>query len=127
MAEGLVYKGIAFPFGKGGTGLPAAAGDDEVVKQSLIQIVQTGMGERVMRPEVGSKASSFVFENNDVLLQALISTELSRAIAAQEPRVQVRRIGVEIQNSDVIVTIEYFVPATSTLDRVSEVLGTTAT
>lgn len=125
---GLVFKGMAFPFQKGATGLPAAAGDADLIKQSLIQIIQTGRGERVMRPNFGSGAMSFVFEPNDIMLQTLISSDIGSAIATWEPRVLVRNIIVTKDGDDqVLVTINYFVPSTNTLDQVTTSLATVPT
>lgn len=120
------FRGIAFPFGKSPTGFPAVVEDAELVKQSLIQIVTTARGERVMRPDFGSSAFSFIFENNNVLLAELIRDELTAAIAKFEPRAIVRNIVVERKRSQVIVTINYVVSLTGKQDSVSIPLATNA-
>lgn len=120
------FRGIAFPFGKSQTGFPAVVEDAELVKQSLIQIVTTARGERVMRPDFGSSAFSFIFESNNVLLAELIRDDLTTAIAKFEPRALVRTIVVERERSTVIVTINYIVSLTGQQDSVSVSLSTNA-
>lgn len=114
------FRGINFPFTKGKTALPEPAFDAALVKQSLQQIVLTGRNQRVMRPDFGCDAYSFIFEPNDDLLGELIRTEVNAAIGRFEPRVIVQDIGV-VRNTDkgeVIVTIQYVLVATRTPDTV---------
>jgi phage baseplate assembly protein W len=120
------FRGIAFPFGKDNTSFPAAVEDAQLVKESLIQIVTTARGERIMRPDFGSAVYSFIFENNNVLLTELIRDELSAAIAKFEPRAILRNIVVERDKSEVIITINYIVSLTGQQDSVSIPLATNA-
>jgi phage baseplate assembly protein W len=120
------FRGIAFPFGRSQTAIPAPVEDEDLVKQSLIQIVTTARGERVMRPDFGSGAYAFVFENNDVILAELIRDELTAAISKFEPRAIVRNIVVERDGSEVIITIHYIVSLTGQQDSVSIPVATNA-
>lgn len=113
------FRGIAFPFGKSKVSFPEKVEDDELVKQSIVQIVTTVKGERVMRPEFGSSAFAFIFENNNEILAELIKDEISRCITRFEPRAILRNVAVQRQNSEVIVTIVYVVALTGTQDKVS--------
>lgn len=106
------YRGIALPFKKSSTALPAPVVDDDLIKQSLVQIVLTGRGERIMRPDFGSNAYAFVFENNDSVLQETIRTEVMSAIAKFETRAVVRTVDVTRTDTEVTVTINYIVVAT---------------
>ena len=124
-----LYQGFMFPFQKGPTGFPASASDDELIQQSLIQLVMTGRGERVMRPQVGSNAYAFVFENTGAPLQMLIQTEVRNVIAKYEPRVILQNVQVDINDSTgmqpslVTVTIFYIVVLTQTAQSVSITMG----
>ena len=113
------FRGIAFPFGKSGSSFPAQAEDEELVKQSLVQIVTTAKGERVMRQDVGSNAMSYIFENNNDVLSELIREEISSAIARLEPRAIIRDIQTERTDNEVIITIIYVVALTGKQDTVS--------
>lgn len=114
-----LFLGIAFPFKQGKTSFPEAASDNDLIKQSLVQLILTGRGERLMRPDVGSGAYSFIFESNDLILQQAIQTEVSTVIRKYEPRVILQ--GVEVVRGDqsnpdtsplVTVTIKYIVITT---------------
>lgn len=113
------FVGFAFPFKKGATAFPEVATDDDLIKQALVQLVLTGAGERVMRPDYGSSAYSYIFEPNEDILQQRIETELSALILRYEPRVAVTSIEVvrgnpalDSEASTVTITINYIVIAT---------------
>lgn len=112
MAAPIVYTGIKYPFQKSGTSFPAVATDDELIRDSLLQLVLTMNGERIMRPEFGTNALSFVFENNDAVLSNLLRAEIQGVIARFEPRVQLVDILIEQRASEIILTIAYIVLAT---------------
>lgn len=111
MAE--IYKGIAFPFQKGDLSFPKAATDDDLVKQSIVQILLTGRGERVMRPDFGTGLMALVFEPNDDILAELVKLEVSTAIGKFEPRVLIQDIVVAREDSHVIITLYFVVTATN--------------
>lgn len=112
MAAPIVYSGIKYPFQKGGTSFPAAVTDDVLIRDSLLQLVLTMTGERIMRPEFGTNALSFVFENNDAVLSNLLRAEIQGVIARFEPRVQLVDIQIEQRSSEIILTIVYIVLTT---------------
>ncbi len=112
------YFGIRFPFGRSTTAIPARTEDNALIKESLVQIVTTGRGERVMRPDFGSSAFTFIFENNDQILAELIRDEISTAIAKFEPRVVVRDITTVKEDNEVVITILYIVNLTGQQDNV---------
>lgn len=112
MASTFFFRGFKFPFQSGSTSFPATASDDELIKQSLIQIVLTQKGERVMRPDFGSRTLSFIFENNDDTLAEALRTDLAVSIAKYEPRVALRKINVTREDTKVLVDIQYVVIAT---------------
>lgn len=115
------YRGINFPFQKGSTALPKPVTDADLVKQSLQQIILTGRYQRVMRPDFGCNALSFVFENNTTLLSELIRTEVASAVGRFEPRVILQNIIVErdVDAGKVYVTLEYILLSTKQPDSVT--------
>ncbi len=112
MAVIAFFRGFKFPFSGGTLALPAEATDNDLIKQSLIQIVLTQKGERIMRPDFGSKAMSYVFENNNDMLAEIIRTDIATAIAKYEPRVILKRVAVTREEETVVVDIQYVVLAT---------------
>lgn len=114
------FRGINFPFIKGPTALPEPVTDDDLIKQSLRQIVLTGRNTRVMRPDFGCDAAVFVHENNDDLLGELIRTEVFSAVGRFEPRVILQDVEVErdVDAGEVTVTLNYVLVATKEQDTV---------
>jgi phage baseplate assembly protein W len=119
------YVGFAFPFQKGATGFPASASNNDLIQQALVQLVLTGRGERVMRPDVGSGAYSFVFQSTGAALQALIQRDVRNVIAKYEPRVIVQEVRVTTNDATlshptmVAITIKYIVVITQQTQSVT--------
>jgi len=111
--------------------LPKEATDDELIRDSLIQIILTAKGERVMRPEFGSGAHSYVFEDNDQLLASAVRTSVVNAITQYEPRVIIQKVDVQKAKNDgaysysdtIIITVYYVVVSTQEPDSVSVAVG----
>ena len=127
-----IFRGISFPFRRGESEIPAAAIDDELIADTLAQLILTGPGERVMRPELGAGTTTFIFETNEEALAALIKTTISAVIGKFESRVALTGIDVfrtnasktDNQNKDsVIITVSYVVPATQESNTVSIQVG----
>lgn len=113
------FKGIQFPFQKGTTSFPAAADDAALIRQSIIQILLTEAGERLMRPDFGSGLLSRVFDNNDAVLESVLQAEIFAAVGKWEPRAIVRSVDTVRKDSTITVTVNYVIVATRQLDKVS--------
>ena len=127
-----IFQGIGFPFRRGGDQIPAVSTDDQLIADTIAQLILTSPGERVMRPELGSAATTFVFETNKETLAALVRSTIGNTIARYEPRVVVRSIDVERLDSaktsvaskdSVLITVKYVVPATQEQNSVSIQVG----
>lgn len=130
MASQNYFRGLAFPFSKSAQEFPASATNEDLIKQSLAQIVLTGFGERVMRPEFGSNAYDFIFENDSDAFQEFVRAAIRKAISTYETRVTVLRILVERdekQDTQMLITVEYLVNATQNPDNVTITQGSSAT
>ena len=90
----MTILGIAFPFGRSSTSLPAIATDEEVVADNIERILQTPRGSRVMRQDAGSDVYAFVFESTGPYLRARIDNEVRRAVGVGEPRARILRVDV---------------------------------
>lgn len=120
------YFGLKFPLSKNSSGIPAASTDEDLIQESLKQILMTVPGERVMRPQFGSNILGLVFENNTEILEHYLDLEIRSAISKFEPRVVMRNITVERKEEELIITIYYVIVATSAQASVSLAV-TTAT
>jgi phage baseplate assembly protein W len=109
--------GLSFPFRKGNSGIPAINRDNDVIKGSVKQILETRIGERIMEPEFGSILHRLVFENNNELMIVKIKEEVYRALNAWEPRISILKVDVEIEDS--LVTTDIYYEYLSEADDVS--------
>ncbi|NCA72842.1 MAG: hypothetical protein EOM91_22870 [Sphingobacteriia bacterium] len=78
------------------TGVDAAAGaplrDREHVRQSVLDILTTRVGERVMRPEYGSRIHELIDAPINAAFLVDLYYEAITAVHRWEPRVQVVRV-----------------------------------
>lgn len=116
MATSAYLRGVEFPFKKSSTALPAPVTDNDLIKQSLLQILLTGRTERVMRPEFGCNIQQFVFENNNELMEQLLRTEIASAIGKFEPRALLQDIQIVRSENEVVLTVVYIVVQTRTVE-----------
>jgi phage baseplate assembly protein W len=126
MGTGINYIGIAFPFQAGDQAVPKVATDEDLIKQSIVQIIMTQPGERYMNPEFGCGALNFVFEPQGAGLTSYIQQTVQQAIARWETRVVVNSVTVEkndMFDSQVVITVYYTVTATSQTQSVQVTLG----
>jgi uncharacterized protein len=88
-----------------------SAEGDESIRESIILILSTGKGERVMRPDFGCRLNELVFAPNNMSTATLIRTFIEEALLDWEPRIEVEDIIVTPQpNQPVLdVSIEYSV------------------
>jgi phage baseplate assembly protein W len=66
--------------------------DDASVRQSLLLLLSTSRGERVMRPEYGCDLRRLVFAANDDTTAGLAIHYVRQAVTSNEPRIDVLRI-----------------------------------
>ncbi len=62
---------------------------DEHVRQSILLILQTAKGERVMRPDFGTGLRTLVFEPPDSATAAMLQHQVKQALMRFEPRIDV--------------------------------------
>jgi uncharacterized protein len=73
----------------GPTGALEMVTGEEAVRQSVLLLLATVPGERVMRPDFGCNLQRFVHDPNDDTTAGLVLHEVARALACFEPRVEV--------------------------------------
>jgi phage baseplate assembly protein W len=108
---------VAFPLRFDGHGLTAQADEDRHVRELIEQLLRTGPGERVMRPEFGSGLMQLVFAGNSpelaattqFLIQGALQTWLGDVIAIES-------VEVESVDSTLAVEVRYVNRRTQTRD-----------
>lgn len=98
------------------TGHVATAEYEDDVRQSILIILETAPGERVMRPNFGCGIHELVFTALDSTTLQRIRSEVEQALQRYEARIEV--IGVEVDEAasaegTLLVQIEYRVRKTN--------------
>lgn len=107
-----IYRGIRFlhpDFDEGrpfaGIQIASTGGIDMVsghdaVRQSVLMLLTTTPGERVMRPEYGCSLQQLLFSPNDATTQGLAIHYVRRAITRWEPRVEILSLDAAASTED---------------------------
>ncbi len=81
-------KGFAFPFQIAKhDGSVEMSLEKENIKQSVIVILSTEQGERVVRPDFGVRLHQYIFERMDSRTESMITREVIRALTMWEERI----------------------------------------
>ncbi len=98
------------------TGLVASIAHEEDIRQSIMIILETAPGERVMRPKFGCGIHELVFEAVDSTVIQLIRSTVEEALRRCEARIDVLSINVDEEATSegkLLVEIEYRVRKTN--------------
>jgi phage baseplate assembly protein W len=109
--------GWSFPPAPAPGGEAAMAAYEEDVRQAVLVILETGRGERVMRPDFGADLRALVFEPLSTTTMALVRHRVEEALVTWEPRIDLREVRVAAGGDDrnaLLVEIDYVVRATNT-------------
>lgn len=86
------------------------AKDDTSLRDSMINILLTRPGERLMRPEFGAGLQNFIHQPNNISTRQLMADTIARALKRWEPRLVLEAVNVtpDEQNlSEVAIEIHY--------------------
>lgn len=95
--------------------------DDEAIRQSLLLLISTRPGERVMRPEYGCDLQRLVFSPSDDTTAGLAIHFVRQAVERWEPRVEILGVdaGPDPEKAPRLqIVLDYRVRATLRRDRV---------
>jgi uncharacterized protein len=109
--------GWAFPLALAADGGVATAAYEEDVRESILIILGTRRGERVMRPDFGAGLDDFVFEPVSVATEAAVQKRVQEALVDWEPRIDVLSVDVNPEppyRDRLSIAISYRVRATNT-------------
>lgn len=109
-------RGWSFPpvFTRGDHGVQMVD-EEEDIKQSLIILLSTIKGERVMQPDYGANIEDLLFEPLTVSFAQRMSGQIERAILFFEPRIKTDDITYNQDNENglVEIRIDYTIIATN--------------
>lgn len=110
--------GIAFPFALDTQGHIAMNSLEDHIRQSILLILKTAKGERVMRPDFGAGLQRAAFETIDSATKAMVKHYVEEALIRFEPRIDM--LEVEVKDDDrgqgvLLIELKYRVRRTDTI------------
>jgi phage baseplate assembly protein W len=96
MANEVLGHGFAFPLRTDPHGRLAMSAGEQRIRESIVTILGTEQGERLMRPDFGSRLRSLVFEPNSPATANLARFYIEDALARWEPRIEQVQVVVEL-------------------------------
>lgn len=109
-------RGWSFPVAFSAESLQVQmAEDEEDIQQSLIILLNTTLGERIMRPDYGANMEDLLFESLNVTTANMIANRIKKAILFHEPRVKTEDIDLrpDYNEGRIEVLIKYTIIATN--------------
>src|SRR5437868_5628611 len=97
------------------TGMVASVAYEDDIRQSILIILETGPGERVMRPNFGCGIHELVFTAVDSTAIQLIRSVVEEALRRCEARIEVLSVDIDEEataEGELLVEIEYRVRKT---------------
>lgn len=109
MNNDFLGKGFNYPF-QFAKGLVKSSENDALIQQSILLILSTRPGERVMRPNYGCGIHEMVFAANNGITATRLEFLVQDALDEFEPRIEVLQVktSVDSQKLNLLnVSIEY--------------------
>lgn len=99
------YKGIGLPTTT--RKYPAMKTEEALIKDSVITILLTTIGQRFYVPDFGSRLLDLVWEPNDLVLSTLAQEYVREALGRWEPRVAVVNVQTSAEEHILTIVITY--------------------
>jgi uncharacterized protein len=107
--ESYIGQGLGFPLRTNTQGSLQLSNDDRNLEESIHLILRTSIGERVYRPDFGSRLSELVFAPLNTKTLLLIKLYVEEALEAWEPRIELEEVQTDPDpiRGRVDITIRY--------------------
>jgi phage baseplate assembly protein W len=118
MGKDFLGKGWRFPVEPDARAALVYSSEEAKIQESIMIILGTARGERVMRPDFGSRLHELVFAPINSSTRSLAANYVTEALVAWEPRIDVRRVDVArhlAEDGALHINIEYEVRATNSI------------
>lgn len=109
-SKDLIGRGWPYPLKPAPDGTLELLGGPEKVRESILLIMTTAPGERVMLPEFGCGIHDLVFQPNTAMLRAQVQARVGDALNRWEPRIDVLDVRVETDEQSrnyMLIHIDY--------------------
>ena len=117
MSEPFLGTGWRFPILPDEAGRLSYAVGEQSIEHCLRALLLTATGERVMRPDFGTRAQESVFAPGSVQNLRELENSIATAVRTYEPRVELDSVRAEADPADesrVTVSVEYRIRRTNT-------------
>lgn len=84
---------------------PTIKTNRDLIRDSVLSIILTRLGQRFMVPDYGCGIYDLIFEPNDTVATRLFELKIKAALNTWEPRVQVRNVSVRLYEHNVEITL----------------------
>jgi hypothetical protein len=110
-------RGWQFPpeFSKGPNHTEMSA-DDKDIKESLVILLSTRIGERIMVPNYGCNLEELLFQPMTLTLKSYVVDLVKSAILYFEPRIDIERVDITAGDDlegELLVELDYVIRATN--------------
>ncbi|MEU3449862.1 GPW/gp25 family protein [Streptomyces thermolilacinus] len=117
MSDEFLGTGWRFPVLPDASGRLGYAVGEESIEHCLRALLLTGTGDRVMRPDLGTRAHELVFAPGSVQNLRDLENSVAEAVRAHEPRVELDEVRAEADPADptrITVSVVYRVRRSNT-------------
>lgn len=90
---------------------------EENIRESILLILGTAKGERLMRPEFGCSISEYAYCTMDTLTRRMIENAVFEALINWEPRIEVNEVKTLVEKAEdgkILINIDYRVRRSNT-------------
>jgi phage baseplate assembly protein W len=107
-------RGVAHPVGVDETGRIAESAGEERIRQSILIILGTRPGERIMRPDFGCELHSLAFAPNTTATANLARHYVEAALTRWEPRIELSGVAVgnDLAAAALVINVAYRIRGT---------------
>jgi phage baseplate assembly protein W len=117
MEREFLGKGWKYPVGVEADGSISSSSYEVNIRESIMLILGTAKGERLMRPEFGCSIHEYSYSTMDILTQRMIENAIYEALVTWEPRIEVNEIKTLPERAlegKLLISIDYKVRRSNT-------------
>jgi phage baseplate assembly protein W len=109
--------GWKYPVGVEADGSISSSSYEKNIRESILLILGTAKGERLMRPEFGCSIHDYAYSTMDTLTRRMIENSVYEALVAWEPRIEVNEIKTLTEKDlegKLLISIDYKIRRSNT-------------
>jgi len=113
---------FSFSFSASG-GMALQSDKEEKLKENIIHILMTSIGERAMRRGYGGGVEQLVHDPNNDALRAVVQHQIAKALTQNEPRIILQGVNVNQTDGTLTAMLSYLVRQTQLPQNLSIPIG----